>query len=95
MLHFWLDVPESLVVPVSHEVSRHELVEGEGDVLVSEGGHHLPGVRAPVSSVQLEPAQALPCAGVATWPAFLMEESTISLRGRDLINATNQPNCRC
>ena len=59
MLHFWLDVPESLVVPVSHEVSRHELVEGEGDVLVSEGGHHLPGVRAPVSSVQLEPAQVL------------------------------------
>ena len=66
MLHFWLDVPESLVVPVSHEVSRHELVEGEGDVLVSEGGHHLPGVRAPVSSVQLEPAQVL--AGAAQRP---------------------------
>ena len=55
--NFRLDVPKALVVPVPHEVPGHELVVGEGQVLVPQRGHHLPGVRAPVCSVQLEPAR--------------------------------------
>ena len=57
MTYFRLDVPQALVVPVAHEVARHELVVGEGQVFVPQGGHHLPRVRTPVGAIQLEPAR--------------------------------------
>ena len=50
-------MPQALVFPVAPHVAWHELVVGEGDVFVPQGGHHLPGVRAPVGPVQLEPAR--------------------------------------
>lgn len=46
------------LLPVSIEVVRHELVVGEGDLLVPEGGLHLLGVRAAVDSVETDPLTA-------------------------------------
>ena len=54
-------MPQALFFPVPSHVPRHQLVVCEGDVFVPQGGHHLPGVRAPVGSVQLEPARG--CGG--------------------------------
>ena len=48
---------EAPVLPVAHEVAGHEVVEGEGHVFVSEGGHQLPGVGAAVGSVHADPGR--------------------------------------
>ena len=48
---------EAPVLPVAHDVAWHEVVEGEGHVLVSEGGHQLPGVGAAVGPVHAHPGR--------------------------------------
>ena len=46
------------LLPVSIEVVWHELVVGEGDLLVPEAGLHLLGVRAAVDAVETDPLTA-------------------------------------
>lgn len=71
-------MPQSLIFPVASHVPRHELVVGEGDVFVPQGGHHLPGVRAPVGPVQLEPARGRGGGHQASWPGI---EAVIAAQG--------------